>query len=71
MRVRICAAAMMAALLTGCATEGSDRAICAGTKHERTELAQALVDDGGPGSRRAGAVLIGKIDAGCRDFRAS
>lgn len=61
----ICAAAMMAASLTGCSVAVSDPALCAGTAADRTAHARALVQDGGPLSRRSGAILIGKIDAGC------
>ena len=52
--------------ISGCASApASDPAICAATERARTQLAAALVDDGGPSSRRAGAVLIAGIDAGC------
>lgn len=53
--------------LTGCATApASDSALCAATDRARTELAGALIDDGGPESRRAGLVLIEAVDAGCQ-----
>lgn len=65
MQTRICVVAMMLASLTGCTGAVSDAAICAGTAADRTAHARALTEDGGPVSRRTGAVLIAKIDAGC------
>lgn len=53
--------------VTGCASVPSDSAICASTERARTQLAGALVEDGGPVSQRAGAVLIAGLDAGCGD----
>lgn len=55
----------MTGSLIGCTTAVSDVAICEQTAGDRTRHARALVEDGGPQSRRTGAVLIGKIDAGC------
>lgn len=55
----------MAAFLTGCSGAANDAAICAGTAGDRTAHARALVQDGGPQSRRTGAVLITRLDAGC------
>ncbi|MDO5706545.1 MAG: hypothetical protein Q4G49_15960 [Paracoccus sp. (in: a-proteobacteria)] len=52
--------------LTACAgAPVKQTAICDGTRASRTALAAALVDDGGPASRRAGMALIDQIDAGC------
>lgn len=61
----ICAAATMTAFASGCTVAASDAAICAGTAGDRTAHARALVQDGGPQSRRTGALLIAKVDAGC------
>lgn len=52
--------------LSACATAPiSDSAICDGTRASRSALAAALVEDGGPASRRAGLRLIQQVDAGC------
>ena len=51
-------------LLTGCVS-ASDPAICAGTERDRDRLTDALLIDGGPESRAAGATLIARMDAGC------
>ena len=42
-------------------------AICDGTLQSRDRLTVALIEDGGPESRMAGASLISQLDAGCRD----
>ena len=51
--------------VAGCASVPTDNAICSVTETPRTELAGALVDDGGPRSQRAGLVLIETLDRGC------
>lgn len=51
--------------VTACASAPSDSALCGATDRARTQLAAALVEDGGPQSQRAGLVLIEGIDAGC------
>ena len=57
---------MMMLSTTGCAiAPANEAAICASTEVARGRLAEALLLDGGPQSRRAGAVLIAGIDAGC------
>lgn len=58
---------MLMLLVSGCigATPNSGDAICAGTRHARTEHAQALGVDGGPLSLVTGQALIAKLDAGC------
>ena len=54
--------------LTACATApANDAGICSATAKARTELAGALVRDGGPESRRAGLAIIEGIDGGCGD----
>ena len=54
----------MMTLSSGCATVQTD-AICDATIESRDDLTVALIEDGGPKSMRAGAALIGQIDAGC------
>ena len=52
--------------LTGCVTGPvSEAAVCDGTARLRPAHAAALVEDGGPVSRRTGAELIAAVDAGC------
>lgn len=51
-------------LVSGCKTELT-RAICDATVKSRDSLTVALLVDGGPKSKDAGAELIGQIDAGC------
>lgn len=55
--------------MTGCASVPSvdDTANCDGTRERRQALAQALLIDGGPASKHAGATLIATLDAGCAD----
>ena len=51
---------------TGCAiVPANEAALCSSTEVARTKLSQALLVDGGTESRRAGAILIAGIDAGC------
>ena len=57
----------MMVFVTGCNVAASKPAVCTGTEVDRTSHAGALVEDGGIKSRRTGAVLIAKIDAGCGD----
>ena len=57
---------LMMLSLIGCASvPASEPAVCAVTAAPRTDLAGALVDDGGPHSRRAGLVLISVVDSFC------
>lgn len=51
---------------SGCVSEGSDAAVCDGTKAARREHAAALAADGGGRSVVTGAKLIRLMDAGCR-----
>ena len=60
-------ACLMTLFVSACASVPTDNAICSVTETPRTELAGALVDDGGPRSQRAGLVLIEIIDAACLD----
>lgn len=52
-------------IVSGCATEVSDSAICAGTDRLRTTHAAALAEDGGPNSVTTGRRLIATLDAAC------
>lgn len=63
--MRTCLVAILAMILTGCASGRSDEALCEGTEADRTALAAALVVDGGPESRASGRTLIARLDAGC------
>lgn len=55
-------------LLTGCETvRTSEAAICSSTLEARDDLADALLEDGGPESVVAGAYLIERLDRGCLD----
>lgn len=52
--------------MLGCAAGPiSQPAVCSGTEALRPAHAGALVEDGGPLSRRTGAALIAAVDAGC------
>ncbi len=53
-------------LLSSCATV-NQTAICDGTVRSRDSLTVALLTDGGPQSRMAGAGLLAQLDAGCGD----
>ena len=67
MLLKISIGLMMLALLIGCAAVPvATPALCAGTEALRPAHAGALVDDGGPKSRRTGAALIAAVDAGCQ-----
>lgn len=61
--MRILLAAMM---LNGCVNAASDSALVSGLRGPMTDLAAALVIDGGPLSQRAGRVVIAKFDAGAQ-----
>lgn len=56
---------LMMLSLSGCVTGPSGEAVCDGTRAMRAAHAGALVEDGGPRSRRTGAQLIAVMDAGC------
>lgn len=58
-------ACLMMLSVAGCASVPTDNAICSVTETPRTDLAGALVDDGGPLSRRTGLVLIETLDGAC------
>ena len=51
--------------LTACATTPSGPAICDATRASRADLAGALIEDGGPQSRRAGLLVLDQFKAGC------
>jgi hypothetical protein len=53
-------------LLVGCVNVQT-AAICDGTIASRDMLNQALLDDAGPRSQVAGAILIQQLDQGCYD----
>jgi hypothetical protein len=53
-------------LLAGCVSVQTS-AICDATLPSRDMLNQALLDDGGPRSQVAGAILIQQLDLGCYD----
>lgn len=52
-------------LLTACASTSSGPAVCDGTVQSRAALADALLTDGGPQSRRAGLLVLDQVAAGC------
>ncbi|QXI63444.1 hypothetical protein CP157_01162 [Paracoccus marcusii] len=58
-------ACLMTLFVSACASVPTDNAICSVTEEPRTDLAGALVDDGGPRSQRAGLVLIETLDVSC------
>jgi hypothetical protein len=53
-------------LLAGCVSVQTS-AICDGTIASRDMLTEALLDDAGPRSQVAGAILIQQLDRGCQD----
>ena len=53
--------------LTACANALGNDAACSATREARSDLAGALVDDGGSESQRAGLELIETLDAVCVD----
>lgn len=54
-------------IASGCASAGSQSAICDGTRLDRTKHAAALAEDGGDMSVVSGARLIAKLDAACEE----
>ena len=59
-------ACLMLMLTASCGTAPASRdALCSITETPRTDLAGALIEDGGPRSKRAGLALIKQIEAGC------
>lgn len=67
MLAKICALAMISISVTGCVATVSSPAICANSLPDRKAHARALVVDGGPQSQRTGAVVLAKLDAGCKE----
>ena len=67
MRLILCL--MSLTLLTGCfgAWRANDSALCDGTTSSRADHAAALIVDGGPASKRTGAVLLVQLREGCRE----
>lgn len=57
--------AMIPLLLIGGCVSVQTAAICDGTIRSRDRLNVALIEDGGPESRMAGASLISQLDAAC------
>ena len=57
---------MLVTLLSSCSSVNKT-AICDGTERSRDGLTVALLTDGGPQSRMAGAGLLAQLDAGCGD----
>lgn len=57
----------MLSLTTACASALGNDAACSATREARSDLAGALVDDGGPKSQRSGLVLIETLDGVCTD----
>ena len=57
---------MLAMPIAGCMSVQT-AAICDGTLASRDVLNQALLEDGGPKSKVAGAILIQQLDFGCED----
>jgi hypothetical protein len=53
-------------LVSGCVTATSLNAVCDGTEALRTRHTEALIADGGDMSVVTGAMLIAKIDVGCK-----
>lgn len=52
-------------LAAGCVSVTSDAAICDATATYRSDLSEALLQDGGDTSVVAGAKLISRLDAAC------
>lgn len=59
--------AMIPLLLTSSCATVQSAAICDGLRGPVDELNRALIEDGGARSKTAGARVIGKYDAGCRE----
>lgn len=57
----------MLSLTTACASALGNDAACSATREARSDLAGALVDDGGPKSKRSGLELIEILDTTCVD----
>lgn len=57
----------MLSLTTACASALGNDAACSATREARSDLAGALVDDGGSQSKRSGLELIETLDAVCVD----
>ena len=57
----------MLTLTTACASALGNDAACSATREARSNLAGALVDDGGSESKRSGLELIETLDAVCVD----
>ena len=57
--------AMILILLTASCVSVQPAAICDGLRAPVDDLNRALIADGGPQSKTAGARVIGKYDAGC------
>jgi hypothetical protein len=57
---------ILVTLLSSCSSVNQN-AICDGTERSRDSLTVALLKDGGPQSRIAGAGLLAQLDAGCGD----
>lgn len=58
---------VMPLLLIGSCVTVQSTGICDATMQSRDRLTVALIEDGGPESRMAGASLISQLDAGCGD----
>ena len=58
---------MMLVTLLSSYSSVNKTAICDGTERSRDGLTVALLKDGGPQSRMAGAGLLAQLDAGCGD----
>ena len=65
MLYRLMGCLMMMSLSACVSAPGSRPGVCSGTEASRAALADALVRDGGPQSRRAGLLVIEQLDAGC------
>lgn len=66
--MRILVAVILMMTLSGCpSARTSDSALVFGLRGPMTDLAGALVVDGGPQSKRAGRALIAKFDAALPD----
>lgn len=65
----IALAVLLAVALTGCARQPdiSQPAICAGTIHQRDDLNDAALEDGGKATRIAAANLLKILDSACAD----
>lgn len=57
----------MLSLTTACESALGNDAACSATRQARSDLAGALVDDGGSQSKRSGLELIETLDSVCVD----